>query len=212
MAAGIERDRELAPHDREAFGEVGRDALEQEVVRTALGPAARLRRAARSVLIENAVRGRSSGCVRFGLGGKTCTIALSKARGRATLRRMASNGAGGRESACRRRAARTASSNREIAGRESLFRRAVTAFSDVVMPPVCLVCRTRIETHDALCAPCWRQIDFIRPPLCDRLGLPLPFDIGGPMISPPPRSTRRPIAGHVRSPLTPARCSNSSMG
>ncbi|WP_439543758.1 ComF family protein [Hyphomicrobium sp.] len=89
--------------------------------------------------------------------------------------------------------------------RESLFRRAVTVLSDVVMPPVCLVCRTRIETHDALCAACWRQIDFIRPPLCDRLGLPLPFDIGGPMISaaaaadPPPYHRARAVAAYTGS-------------
>ena len=87
--------------------------------------------------------------------------------------------------------------------RDSLFRRAVTALSDVVMPPVCLVCRTRIETHDALCASCWRRIDFIRPPLCDRLGLPLPFDIGGPMISaaaaadPPPYRRARAVAAYT---------------
>jgi ComF family protein len=37
--------------------------------------------------------------------------------------------------------------------------------------------------HDALCPACWRQIDFIRPPLCDRLGLPMPFDTGAPMLS-----------------------------
>jgi ComF family protein len=37
--------------------------------------------------------------------------------------------------------------------------------------------------HDALCPACWRQIDFIRPPLCDRLGLPIPFDTGAPMLS-----------------------------
>jgi ComF family protein len=54
---------------------------------------------------------------------------------------------------------------------------------DVVLPPLCLACQTRIMEHDALCPACWRQIDFIRPPLCDRLGVPMPFDIGGPMLS-----------------------------
>jgi ComF family protein len=54
---------------------------------------------------------------------------------------------------------------------------------DVVLPPLCLSCRVRIMAHDALCPACWRQIDFIRPPLCDRLGLPMPFDTGGPMLS-----------------------------
>ena len=37
--------------------------------------------------------------------------------------------------------------------------------------------------HDALCPACWRRIDFVRPPLCDRLGLPMPYDTGGPMLS-----------------------------
>ena len=54
---------------------------------------------------------------------------------------------------------------------------------DVVLPPLCLGCRTRIMAHDALCPACWRRIDFIRPPLCDRLGLPMPYDTGGPMLS-----------------------------
>jgi ComF family protein len=54
---------------------------------------------------------------------------------------------------------------------------------DVVLPPLCLSCQTRITAHDALCPACWRQINFIRPPLCDRMGLPMPFDIGGPMLS-----------------------------
>ena len=54
---------------------------------------------------------------------------------------------------------------------------------DVVLPPLCLSCQTRITAHDALCPACWRQINFIRPPLRDRMGLPKPFDIGGPMLS-----------------------------
>jgi ComF family protein len=54
---------------------------------------------------------------------------------------------------------------------------------DVLMPPVCLGCETRLDAHDALCPACWRTIDFIRPPLCDRLGIPMPYDTGGEMIS-----------------------------
>jgi ComF family protein len=90
----------------------------------------------------------------------------------------------------------------------NLFRRALGALSDVVMPPVCLVCRTPVGGHDALCARCWRDIDFIRPPLCDRLGIPLPFDTGGPMISaaaasePPPYDRARAVAAHAGSMRT----------
>lgn len=54
---------------------------------------------------------------------------------------------------------------------------------NIVLPPLCLSCQTRLPDHDALCAECWRRIDFIRPPLCDRLGIPMPYDIGETMIS-----------------------------
>jgi len=54
---------------------------------------------------------------------------------------------------------------------------------DVLLPPLCLGCHTRITSHDALCPACWRRIDFVRPPLCDRLGLPMPYDTGGVMVS-----------------------------
>ncbi len=89
-----------------------------------------------------------------------------------------------------------------------LFRRVLTTLSDIVMPPVCLVCRAPIGDHDALCAGCWRDIDFIRPPLCDRLGMPLPFDTGGIMISaaaaadPPAYDRARAVASHAGSMRT----------
>ena len=60
---------------------------------------------------------------------------------------------------------------------------AACGLADLVVPPVCLVCRRPLGSHDSLCGGCWRAISFIRPPLCDRMGLPLPFDPGGPTIS-----------------------------
>jgi len=64
------------------------------------------------------------------------------------------------------------------------LRRAASTLADIIMPPVCAACPRRIGEHDALCPACWRGVRFIRPPLCDRLGLPMPFDIGGRMVSP----------------------------
>jgi ComF family protein len=75
---------------------------------------------------------------------------------------------------------------------------------DVVFPPLCLGCQTRLVAHDSLCPACWRGIDFIRPPLCDRLGLPMPYDTGGLMISaaaaaePPPFERARAVARYDR--------------
>jgi len=67
--------------------------------------------------------------------------------------------------------------------RVSALRRALGAIADVLVPPLCLACHGRLSTHDALCPGCWSGIDFIRAPLCDRLGLPMPYDTGAPMIS-----------------------------
>jgi len=61
--------------------------------------------------------------------------------------------------------------------------RALHACADLVVPPCCLVCRTRIGAHHLLCPICWRDVRFIRPPLCDVLGIPLPFDTGERMVS-----------------------------
>jgi ComF family protein len=84
----------------------------------------------------------------------------------------------------------------------SLLRRSFAALSDVIMPPVCLACREPLAGHDTLCPSCWAGIDFIRPPLCDRLGMPMPFDAGGVMISaaavaaPPPYGRARAVAAY----------------
>lgn len=55
--------------------------------------------------------------------------------------------------------------------------------ADLAMPPGCLACQQPLAAHDTLCPECWTGIDFIGPPLCDRLGLPMPYDTGGVMIS-----------------------------
>lgn len=54
---------------------------------------------------------------------------------------------------------------------------------DLVVPPTCLGCRQLIRSKDALCPACWRQIRFITPPLCDRLGLPLTWGWGERVVS-----------------------------
>lgn len=62
--------------------------------------------------------------------------------------------------------------------------RLVRGASDVIIAPVCVACRVPLRVHDALCARCWRGIAFIRAPLCDRLGWPMPFGgTDGPLIS-----------------------------
>jgi len=62
-------------------------------------------------------------------------------------------------------------------------RAAVAAAADCLVPPLCLACHRPLADHDTLCASCWTAIDFIRAPVCDRLGIPLAIDIGPGAIS-----------------------------
>ncbi|WP_045834839.1 ComF family protein [Hyphomicrobium sp. 99] len=75
------------------------------------------------------------------------------------------------------------SSGSGVLSRIRPFTRLRRAALDMLLPPVCLGCRVRIMDHDALCPSCWQQINFVRPPLCDRLGLPLAVDTGAPTLS-----------------------------
>jgi ComF family protein len=55
---------------------------------------------------------------------------------------------------------------------------------DWLLPPLCLACRVQVGSHGALCPTCWATIDFIEAPVCERLGTPLPFNLGPGALSP----------------------------
>lgn len=61
--------------------------------------------------------------------------------------------------------------------------RAFAKIADCVLPPLCLSCRDQVERHGELCPSCWVGIDFIAPPICDRLGTPLPYGTGNNHVS-----------------------------
>jgi ComF family protein len=74
-----------------------------------------------------------------------------------------------------------ASGARELAPRSRRgvsFGAVFAPLADLLLPPVCIVCRTRIGGHGLICGGCFAEIEFIAPPLCDRLGVPLPYDTG----------------------------------
>jgi predicted amidophosphoribosyltransferase len=67
--------------------------------------------------------------------------------------------------------------------RTSAVRSVLGTLANLFLPPVCIVCRTRIGAHGLLCGTCFAKIDFIAPPIYDRLGVPLPYDAGSPSLS-----------------------------
>ena len=78
--------------------------------------------------------------------------------------------------------------------------RPLGAVADFIVPPGCLACGRALAVHDAICAACWRDVSFIRPPLCDVLGIPLAFATGEVTVSaaaiadPPPYDRARAVA------------------
>ncbi len=48
----------------------------------------------------------------------------------------------------------------------------------LLLPPQCLICRKLVSEPGALCAACWRGLDFIEGPSCAVCGLPFDYEIG----------------------------------
>lgn len=72
---------------------------------------------------------------------------------------------------------------RTAAGLSVEVSRLASRVLDFAMPPACVGCQAPVDRHHALCPRCWREVAFIRAPLCDVTGIPLPFDTGGRMVS-----------------------------
>lgn len=88
---------------------------------------------------------------------------------------------------------------------EPLWRGAARSFANILLPPLCIVCRVPIGTNGLVCGSCFAGIDFIVPPLCTRLGVPLPYDTGAPYLSaaalasPPPYDSARAVARYSQT-------------
>jgi len=81
----------------------------------------------------------------------------------------------------------------------STLEQVVTRIADMVVPPVCLACHARLDRQDSLCGTCWRGIAFIRAPLCDRLGIPLPFGSADRGLVSAAAAADPPIWGRARA-------------
>ncbi|MEZ5818052.1 MAG: ComF family protein [Hyphomicrobiaceae bacterium] len=84
-------------------------------------------------------------------------------------------------------------------GLRSGFHRLVRGLADVLVPPACLGCHVRLDQPDALCGSCWQAVGFIRPPLCDRLGIPLPYGRTGDVLISAAAAADPPAWGRARA-------------
>ena len=68
---------------------------------------------------------------------------------------------------------------RTIAGQLAAAGRALARDGlQLVLPPACLACEAPTDSAGTLCSKCWRKVDFIAEPCCDRCGMPFPVDTG----------------------------------
>lgn len=62
-------------------------------------------------------------------------------------------------------------------------RAALNRLVDFAIPPICPTCETMMQSDGGLCGACWRMVPWIEEPVCDRLGLPLSYDLGPGAVS-----------------------------
>jgi len=72
---------------------------------------------------------------------------------------------------------------------------------DMLLPPVCLKCKTGVARQGDLCAECWREVSFLAPPWCECCGRPFEFDdgAGGDGVYCGDCARRRPLYNRARS-------------
>ena len=47
----------------------------------------------------------------------------------------------------------------------------------LIFPPKCVLCGKIVETDDTLCCDCWKKVEFIHKPFCDKCSTPFEFKI-----------------------------------
>ena len=66
--------------------------------------------------------------------------------------------------------------------KKSRFARMIRCLTDFILPPVCPMCNHPVDEPHMLCADCFKQLNFITKPYCQKCGRPFEFDIKGDMI------------------------------
>lgn len=102
--------------------------------------------------------------------------------------------------AARDLAARGADGADRFGGLVRPMRRLAGAALDLLLPPACPACRSPVGGARGLCVGCWKTVTFLDEPWCERLGTPMPVDLGPGTLSaaaiaaPPPFARLRSAA------------------
>lgn len=80
-------------------------------------------------------------------------------------------------------------------------KRFLNLLADAVLPPLCFACRTPVADTGALCAGCWRGLNFISGAQCRRCGVPFDVVVGADDLD-CDQCLRQPLSfSRARAPL-----------
>ena len=65
-----------------------------------------------------------------------------------------------------------------VTGSARITGRGVRTVLNVLFPPLCMSCRSRVFEPHSLCASCWSTVSFIAGAICARCGVPFEVDPG----------------------------------
>ena len=63
--------------------------------------------------------------------------------------------------------------------KNSRLKRVFNTIINFILPPLCPICNKRVDVPHMLCATCFKRLNFITKPYCQKCGRPFEFDIKG---------------------------------
>ncbi len=58
----------------------------------------------------------------------------------------------------------------------------INQIKNIIIPSLCICCRSEIDDDDKLCSNCWSSINFIMEPFCEICGIPFEFESNKKLI------------------------------
>jgi len=65
---------------------------------------------------------------------------------------------------------------------------------NIILPPTCICCKETILSNESgICSKCWKELDFITKPMCEKCGMPFDFSIEEGALCAECSSTKQPF-------------------
>jgi ComF family protein len=83
---------------------------------------------------------------------------------------------------------------------KSQLRTMLRSIVDLILPPLCFSCKTKVTDPGTLCPTCWNDLSFLGKPCCHHCGWPFPYEVAHQTVC-QACATKRPLFEQARSAL-----------